>query len=360
MKPRIMIAFVLLIAFIIPSFVHADDAVSVEIGGKVFTDDLLIENGRIIMSAGLLAKELGADVTLDNHGASFDFEHIRIELMSESNLGYSYVMNSSEIKPRETLLDTTVRTIGKELYVPVRFVAEAAGFAVSWDDKTKTAKITASNRPVEFTKVSADTLDDKALAWYEESKLTSGFYSYEDDEKTYILASLGENPTGGYSVEITAITAFSNGGYYIIATKNIPKPGSAVTMVITYPTDLVVIDGKNQPDRIFGTFFDDEEVVQINADDILSVELFDITGNKIKEIDDFYQIAGYYNTAKITHDPYILMLAGNMMKITLKNGSLNFTSYGSPKNVVASGIIDGENYSFHLISPNIAELLLGK
>jgi hypothetical protein len=68
-----------------------------------------------------------------------------------------------------------------------------------------------------------------------------------------------------------------------------------------------------------------------------------------------------FNEATLDPNPYIEMIAGNVLKITTNDGYvLTFTSYGSKTNVIVNFEKDGDNRTFHLVAPVIAETLLRK
>lgn len=107
------------------------------------------------------------------------------------------------------------------------------------------------------------------------------------------------------------------------------------------------------------------ESSEINVDykDVKIIELYDIDGKKVRDIskDEYPKIIGYLNSSKISNDAHILMITGNVMKITFKdNSELNFSSYGSETNCVVSGKYKGKEFNYHLVSPEIAKLLLEK
>jgi hypothetical protein len=76
---------------------------------------------------------------------------------------------------------------------------------------------------------------DKNRAYYKELK------KLELKEKVLILAYLGEMPTGGYKIQIDKV--IKRDEKILIKVKYVSPPADAmVTMVITYPFDLVLID----------------------------------------------------------------------------------------------------------------------
>lgn len=104
---------------------------------------------------------------------------------------------------------------------------------------------------------------------------------------------------------------------------------------------------------------------EINVDykDVKAIELYDIDGKKISEFpkEEYSKIISYLNSSKISNDPHILMLTGSIMKIIFNDSSeISFSSYGSETNCVVSGKYKGKDFNYHLVSPEIAKILLGK
>lgn len=61
------------------------------------------------------------------------------------------------------------------------------------------------------------------------------------DREFPILVSLGERPTGGYAVRITQVMIEDN-SLVIMIKRRSPRPEEFVTMALTHPYDLVVLD----------------------------------------------------------------------------------------------------------------------
>ena len=118
---------------------------------------------------------------------------------------------------------------------------------------------------------------------------------------------------------------------------------------------LVLVTGCSLTNTVAGTG------KALKPEDIKSVQLYNLEQNLIKDYDyrEIKEIIDIYNNSRIDNSAYIEMITGNTMIITLKNDSVvRLTSYGSDKNIVASGETNGEYYSFHLVCPQIARILL--
>lgn len=76
--------------------------------------------------------------------------------------------------------------------------------------------------------------------WVEANKRAFGGFTKKEGDRTYLLATMGERPTGGYSVSIDEVLRGKE-GLVVVATLASPKPDQAVTQALTYPYDLVSI-----------------------------------------------------------------------------------------------------------------------
>ncbi len=103
--------------------------------------------------------------------------------------------------------------------------------------------------------------------------------------------------------------------------------------------------------------------VKIDYKDVKTIELYDLDQKKVREFskEEHEKIVDYVNSSKTTNNPHIEMITGNIMKVTFNdNSELNFSSYGSETNCVVGGKYKGKDFNHHLISPEIAKILLEK
>lgn len=73
------------------------------------------------------------------------------------------------------------------------------------------------------------------------------------DDEIYVIATRGEKPTGGYTVQIDSINQIKEEDktkLIVYTTFKDPKPGDIVTQVITYPYVVAKTELKNLPDKI--------------------------------------------------------------------------------------------------------------
>lgn len=99
--------------------------------------------------------------------------------------------------------------------------------------------------------------------------------------------------------------------------------------------------------------------VKKDIEKITSIELFDLEGNKLERTftdEEIEAIIKDYNESEIQDTSYIMMIAGNIMVVTLEDGStINFSSYGNPDFVIAA-TESGDSY--HLNASVIGNILL--
>lgn len=89
----------------------------------------------------------------------------------------------------------------------------------------------------------------EAGAWAESMKQESGAFRRTVGEWDVYLVSLGEQPTGGYAVEV-AEAGFSGGTEWIVDVRyQRPGPGAIVTQALTYPY-LVFAVPKGTPAKV--------------------------------------------------------------------------------------------------------------
>lgn len=89
-------------------------------------------------------------------------------------------------------------------------------------------------RDVEYTVVDDEGLPDVVAAKIESVKTEPFKFSYTDGEFIYIAIGYGEQPTGGYSIQVSDL--FETKNYVVIRTKLLgPTEKDAATTVLTYP-----------------------------------------------------------------------------------------------------------------------------
>lgn len=138
------------------------------------------------------------------------------------------------------LVPTTLQYKGTN-YVPVRFIAEALGLEVTWDGKTGSVHMNAVES-TPFRKQDLEEVPQAVQDWVKQSLPYKMGQVRSEGDHTYILLTRGEKGTGGYTIKVTDIKQYAAGTTIGIALEN-PVPEELVTQPITYPYDLVQVDG---------------------------------------------------------------------------------------------------------------------
>ncbi|MDF2545382.1 MAG: hypothetical protein K0R93_280 [Anaerosolibacter sp.] len=95
----------------------------------------------------------------------------------------------------------------------------------------------------------------------------------------------------------------------------------------------------------------------ISLEDVKTIELYDLDGKLVNGELNKEEIVKAFNDSMIDDTSYIQMITGYRMVITLKDdGQINISSYGDETRVVAMV----RDTTYHLISPELAKILLGK
>lgn len=99
---------------------------------------------------------------------------------------------------------------------------------------------------VSFNQVDLEELPAEPKKWAEERHRRRGTYVRDFGDKTYLLVSWGEKPTGGYGVKIEEV-AGTRTGSLVGVRLSAPKPGELVTQALTYPHAVAVAQRLNRP-----------------------------------------------------------------------------------------------------------------
>lgn len=99
----------------------------------------------------------------------------------------------------------------------------------------------------------------------------------------------------------------------------------------------------------------------IPVDEIEKMVLYNLQGEEIGVFteEETKELISALNTSPTYFGPHILMLAGNNIQITLKDGSqLSLTSFGSKEHVVVNGQVGDKNISYCVVAPQVGAILL--
>ncbi len=251
MKTKLFIAIVLLLLFI-PMTVAASEA---EI--RIFVDDTQLN-----ISAGLgkpfidaqsrtqipiraVSEGLGYEVHWDGATKTAtiikaDNEHIYVTIGSNEVL----------TPDGPVMMDTTAVIIEQRTYLPLRFVSEALGYIVNYQQGEDYHKVDI-NSPItesDYYRPDLETVPEEILNWIEYSKELPLVQEKEFNGQRYVLITEGMKLTGGYSVEVVGV--YNNGVNLEIRVQSTePLDGESVTQAITYPYELIIVEESELPLR---------------------------------------------------------------------------------------------------------------
>lgn len=244
-----------------------------------------IENSRTLVDIDFIREELGAEASLSKDG-KITVVKGHTELVFESGKKYVKVhKNQGGSVFMETLeIDAAPQMAGKEIFVPVRYVAENLGAKVSWDNELRSVIIDIEDdlitveRPMDYEEVVIDGSNEKIQKWHRDNYKIKGLHFLEDQGFIYVLISAGEKKTAGYFVNIDSITEVSPMNAYVHATLTYAE-GDFVAQAITYPNVVV----KFEKDKINKIQYDliDKELNKEAADVENIVRSF---GSKLKMV----------------------------------------------------------------------------
>ncbi|MED4582125.1 stalk domain-containing protein [Brevibacillus choshinensis] len=111
--------------------------ISLVIDGKGIPTDVqpLRQNGRMLVPIRVIAESTGADVTYEasNRQVTVTDKGKRIVLLVDSRTAY--------VDGKRVTLDTPAMIVNQRTVVPIRFVSEALGYRVVWDERSGVAQI---------------------------------------------------------------------------------------------------------------------------------------------------------------------------------------------------------------------------
>lgn len=137
------------------------------------------------------------------------------------------------------------------VYVPLRFVEEVSNKYAFWHPESKTVLMWDKTAPkvLQFRQLDPQQAPAAVRQWVENSRHQESAASRTVGQKTYLLVTRGEKPTGGYGV---AITRVEDRGREVLVTVHYTEPSGMVTQALTYPLILVEIPKVDKPVRFVG------------------------------------------------------------------------------------------------------------
>jgi hypothetical protein len=385
MKKRIglMVAVMLLLAVAVSAYAAAAQDVGIQVDGETVELDVMpfIENDRTLVPLRGIFEKLGATVDWEPEGqvVKVDADGVAISLAIGKDIATVIRDLDGEQMTDEVQLDVPAKLVDDRTFVPARFIAETLGATVLWDNVSRTVIIQTPEQ--EFAAYETvelqDIEDNEALySWYQENYKVEGFHSIEDDGQIYVLAAAGERPTGGYQVIIDRVYFKTPEKVFVEAGIIAPAPDQMVTQALTYPNALIKLD-KDNISEADGRFYNmtagsqtivgevgpslEEMEKAIPLDKVQKMVMYSLMGDEVKtfEQEEIDEIIKSLNTSPTYNGPYIMMLAGNSIKIALgEDSELTLTSYGYEEHVIVSGEVDGVRYSYCVVSPEVGGMLL--
>ncbi len=144
--------FIITILTMLGSMVSYAGSASIQVkldGMDIVSDSPpVIVNGRTLIPARALFEAMGGTVSWDGsaRAVTADVAGVNIKLRIDSTRAY--------INGTESTLDVPARIIKSRTMIPVRFVTEAAGCQVSWDEKNRIVSIVSPNQEKELIVIS--------------------------------------------------------------------------------------------------------------------------------------------------------------------------------------------------------------
>jgi hypothetical protein len=332
-----------------------------------------LEKGEVILPLRKTAEALGAKVEWDGKNKTawvhLDMMHIEVPVGKSE----FYIHRDADFSgiPQTVKLNTPIKKVKGSVVVPGKIFFENIGATVTWDSKKGIFEISYNNLPtdVAYEEITVDNITGNStlMKWYNENNQKPGISYIKDGEYIYALIGGGERPTGGYTISIDSIYFSSEDTVTINAKVTPPGDNVRVIMVITYPSMLIRMKA-DKIKSVVGEVVDakttgKEKWVTMDLNTVTKMELFNLDQVKLRDItgSEKDEIMKSFNEATLNQNPYIEMIAGNILKVTINDGTvLTFTSYGSETNVIVNFEKDGEVRTFHLVAPVIAKTLLSK
>ena len=144
----------------------------VKLNGRTITSQTVNDNGRILVPFRGVFEALGFRVEWDNGRILAENNEMSMELKAGSDM---IITSDKNMNSHTFECGTDVKIIDNRAYVPLRAVAEVAGFEVEWNDNSKTVDIYGSTDIPELKRDETEVMLDYPVA-----------YSFEDKDLKYI------------------------------------------------------------------------------------------------------------------------------------------------------------------------------
>lgn len=327
-----------------------------------------IKDGEVMIPLRPIAEAVGATVRWDKKTKTawvdFNMTHVEVPVGKE----VFYIHHDADFTgiPEEVNSKGLTKFVHRKLVVPVKVFLESLGMTVEYDAENKVLTITTnqSSNSITYEEINYELIkeNDSLIEWYNENNRNEGIFYKKDGKFVYVLIGAGEKMTGGYIVNIDQVISLNKDTVSVMA--SVTSPSGNVITVITYPSKLIRI----KADKIKSVVGEIKQITNTPSKEnwgvmdyttVSKMELFDLNDEKLRDLTKLEKkyIMKAFNEATIDPNMYVKMIAGNVLKVTMKDGEiLNFTSYGSNTNVIVA--FQTESISYHIVAPDIAELLL--
>lgn len=213
----------------------SDNKIKVVLNGKTiaFNEPVLVESGRVLVDAEPLLKEMDVGFYINEYMQEFTAVRESVDIVMPFDEKIAYINYQGKN------IDVTVKVIDGKAFLPVRFISEAFGAEVTWDQTAKTVNIVYDKSKTAYEYAEVDPSLDKLLKNVSFSKVMS----IDESTPAYEYNSWGGNMGRGVRL--------SNGKLYTCQQFLAENAKDPETDRVTY---LYEFDGKSWK-KVAGPFF---------------------------------------------------------------------------------------------------------
>ncbi len=243
----VLFLYAFMMLTLIPLAAFADqpnpEPLEIIVDGTTLEPDVppVIQEGRTMVEMRSVFETLGARLFWD--GETRTVTATREGLVLSLTIGESTAFVQGE--PHE--MDVPAYLAHGRTIIPARFAAESLGAKVSWDGATRTVTITTPEKEyVVIPEKEVEVIPEEIQSWIEDSRKMWLAQEKSHADALYILVTYGEKPTGGYVVDIQHVVE-KEGEIFVTVHFTEPDEDEPVSMALTYPYDLYIIEDTNKP-----------------------------------------------------------------------------------------------------------------
>lgn len=329
-----------------------------------------IENGHALIPLRGVMEKLGAQVNWDAKAQKAEVKTPEKKLVFQiGKRAVRIVSNKNGREVEDTVdLDVPARIRNNYTYIPARFASERLGATVIWDEIRRIVIIRRDRNYAD--EIKKETIGIRGA-------ITDIAKGLDNEVRAIRVEGNADENDLGYDKAVVKITADTivfkekNGERIAageLAEGNLVEVVFAGPVMESYPVQgsakFIRVVESEQPSNQDEVGPSLKEIGKaINVASVKKMELYSLMGEKIKTFNqkEVERIISQLNTSPTYLGAHIMMLAGNNIKITFKDGTgVSLTSFGSEKHVVLSGQINGEKVSYCLICPEVGKILLAQ